>query len=101
MLGVHESAFCGILETNLEMGGLVERLRSDDTNSTRVLATLTNQVDHARRHCDPYVTSAEPVGEMSGARTELLTWVAQARGHEKEVDRWLVESAMRDSGFSD
>ena len=101
VLGVHESAFRGILETNLEMGGLVERLRTDDTNSTRNLAALTNQVDHARRHCDPDVSSEEPVNEMSGARTELLTWVAQARGHEKEVDRWLVESAMRDSGFSD
>ncbi|MHC4952257.1 MAG: hypothetical protein ACYTGZ_00080 [Planctomycetota bacterium] len=101
VLGVHESAFRGILETNLEMGGLVERLRIGDTNSSRTLASLTQVIDHARRHCDPDITSEEPVDEIAAARSELLNWVAQARGHEQEVDRWLLESAMRDSGFSD
>ena len=101
VLGVHEVAYGGILETNLEMGGLVERLRAGDTDSTRNLATLVGTVHRACKCIDPVVTSEEPVCEIEDARTDLLTWVAQARGHEKEVDRWLVESAMRDSGFSD
>ena len=101
VLGVHELAYSGILDTNLEMGGLVERLRAGDTDSTRALATLATTVNRACKRIDPVVTSEEPVCEIEGARTDLLTWAAQARGHEKEVDRWLVESAMRDTGFSD
>ena len=37
---------------------------------------------------------------MGQVRNELLSWIALARGHEKEVDRWLIEASMRDSGYS-
>ena len=100
VLGVHESAYSGILDTNLEMGGQVERLRADDTDYSRMLAALTRSIRHARHHCDPDHTSEEPVDDVGAFRCDLLNWIAQARGHEKEVDHWVIESSMRDSGYS-
>ena len=98
---MHEIAYHGILDTNVEMGGRVERLRLDDTHSSNRLAILTRHLEHARRVCDPDHTSEEPVDDIETIRSGLLTWVAHARGHEKEVDRWMVEASLRDSGFSD
>jgi len=101
VLGVHEVAYHGILDINVEMGGRVERLRADDTRASNRLAVLTRHLTHAKRICDPDHTSEEPVDDIEVLRTDLLTWVAVARGHEKEVDRWMVEASLRDSGFSD
>ena len=100
VLGVHEVAYDGILESNLEMGGQVERMRAGDTGFSRKLASLTRMIDRACKDCDPDHTSAEPFDEVGLFRDELLSWIAHARGHEKEVDRWVIEASMRDSGYS-
>jgi len=100
VLGVHESAYNGILENNLEMGGQVDRLRAGDTDYSRMLAALTRSIESARQHCDPDRTSDEPVDDVGSFRSDLLSWIAHARGHEKEVDRWVIEASMRDSGYS-
>jgi len=100
VLGVHETAYSGILDINLEMGGQVERLRAGDTEFSHKLASLTRMIKHACRDCDTEHSSEEPFDEIGQVRNELLSWIALARGHEKEVDRWLIEASMRDSGYS-
>jgi hypothetical protein len=100
VLGIHESAYSDILENNLELGGQVERLRAGDTDYSRKLSSLTRVIHRAATSCDPDHTSEEPFDEVGLFRDELLTWIAHARGHEKVVDRWVVEASMRDSGNS-
>ena len=98
VLETHASAFRGILETNLELGGQVERLKGDDTATSRTLARIAADLAGARTICGHGYTSEEPVGEMESLRSHLLEWVAHARAHEKEVDHWLIEASFRDSG---
>lgn len=101
VLEMHEAAFRGILETNLEMGGQVERLKTGDSAASKTLAQIAASLTNACSSCHGGDTSEEPVGEMDSLRSDLLEWVAHARAHEKEVDHWLIEASLRDSGASD
>lgn len=101
VLEMHEATFRGILETSLDMGGQVERLKSGDETASRALADLAANLKRACSSCNGGDTSREPVGEMESLRSDLLEWIAHARAHEREVDHWLVEASLRDSGAAD
>lgn len=101
VLETHRSAFRGILEINLEMGGQVDRLREGDSAASRTLARVAANLAGAQHTCAECRTSEEPVGEMESLRSNLLSWVAHARAHEREVDHWLIEASLRDSGYSE
>ena len=101
VLDTHRSAFRGILDINLELGGQVERLKESDSAASRTLAQVAAHLAEARRACMDCRTSEEPVTEMESLRSDLLSWVAHARAHEREVDHWLIEASLRDSGYSE
>ena len=101
VLEMHEATFRGILETSLDMGGQVERLKSGDDYASRSLAEIATKLERACTSCHGGDTSKEPVGEMEMLRSDLLEWIAHARAHEREVDHWLVEASLRDSGAAD
>jgi hypothetical protein len=100
-LDAHESSFAAILETNLEMGGRVDALRAGDAESTRELARIASEVAGSHDRCRARRSSEEPFDDVEQLRSDLLAWVAHARAHEKEVDHWLVEASLRDTGFAD
>jgi len=100
-LDAHEASFSAILETNLEMGGRVESLRAGDAHAGTELARLATELGGAREHCRARRSSEEPVNAVEAIRDDLLGWIARTRAHEKEVDHWLVEASLRDTGFAD
>ena len=101
VLQLHESAFGAILETNLEMGGPVEQLQAGDRESTKELARIAAGLAGAREVAGRRGTSEEPVDDVTQLREDLIAWIGHARAHEKEVDHWLIEASLRDTGFAD
>jgi len=101
VLQLHESAFGAILETNLEMGGPVEQLQAGDRESQAEVSRIADALAAARKVAGRRDSSEEPVDDVAQLREDLLAWIAHARGHEKEVDHWLIEASLRDTGFAD
>ncbi|MEM8886272.1 MAG: hypothetical protein AAGD14_19605 [Planctomycetota bacterium] len=101
VFSMHDKAFGAILESNLELGGKVERLKRDDGRTRDTLGEIAGELSSAQGGMRGGDTSEEPVEAMETLRTNLLTWVVLARAHEREVDHWLIESSLRDSGYSE
>lgn len=91
-----------IQETDLALAKRVENLEVRDDELLGELGDIDARLaGMLRDDAEEPEASREPAVELEKLREKLLGGVARCRGHDKEIDAWMVEALYRDRGGGD